>query len=160
MVADVARRFGAPREIDPLLALQEEVSRTAGLIDLIEGEVNATVGPDGRPMLVETINGREGTRTTPSPLLDLHHRERRHFVAAARAALDGGVVTERDRWIADYQHRVLGLIAGIIRGLGLDPDAPEVVAVVSRCLGEFAATTSGRSELLAVPADDGDGVSW
>ncbi len=159
LVADVARRFGAPREVDPLLALQEEVNRTAGLVDLIEAEVNATAGPDGRPLLVETISGRDGTtRTSPSPLLDIHHRERRHYIAAARAALDGGVVAERDRWVSEYQDRILGLLDDVITGLGHDPDSPEVVAVVSRCLGSFADAAAAR-ELMAAP-DGGGGVAW
>ncbi|ORT48496.1 hypothetical protein [Frankia sp. KB5] len=134
-VVDGYRRFGAPRPIAPLAALQEEISRTAGMISMLEGEVNRTVDPDGRPILVDT----GGLHPTPSPLVILHREERKHFIAAARAAADAGVEAERQNLIKAYRDHVLDIVDLVVRALGHDPDDPRVAAVVGGCFQQVAA---------------------
>ncbi|WP_256790134.1 hypothetical protein [Frankia sp. AvcI1] len=137
------------------------MDRANGLVAMIEDQINGAVDEDGHVQLVEKVENRDGTvRSGPSPLVTLHQKERQQLVTAARAAIDAGFQAAWDSAVRERQDKIFDLVESVVRGLGHDPGSPEVVAVVTRALAEFAVTTSARSELLAVPADDEDGVSW
>jgi hypothetical protein len=104
---NAAQMFGLPQDVDPAQALLDEVQRTAGHVawlgrmiqaienpeDIVYGLVEEVLEP-----VIETETGNTVTRTVsgkwkaqPSVWYELYARERRHLVAASKAALDAGI---------------------------------------------------------------------
>lgn len=129
--------YGLPREIDPWMALLEEVHRTAGHVawlGLQVAEQNASLQD-----------------IAVAPWLGLYQAERAHLVRVARAAVEVGVA-ERQVRLAEAQGALLATVMrGILDELG-HADDPRVDEVVQRHLGAVieAQTIEGPSAAQGV----------
>ena len=118
--------YGLPRNVDPHVALLEEIARTAGHVDWLANVV-ATLD---RTDLVyglhttETGVGPEGPidRTVHQAginvWVDLYQRERKHLVDVCKTAIAAGIA-ERQVQLAEAQGR---LIADLLRAVIADPE--------------------------------------
>lgn len=122
-----AQTFGLPREVDPEVALLEEIHRTAGHVawlgqkvaSLDEGEVVSTIWHE------------------------IYAQERGHLARVAKSAIDAGLAERRVR-VAEEQGRLLaGAIQGILTDLQLSPLQQDMARiVVGRHLRALAAGTT------------------
>ncbi len=108
--------FGVPRDVDPEVALLEEIHRTAGHVEwlgqkvagLSDGEVESTVWHD------------------------IYRQERGHLARVSKAAIDAGLAERRVR-VAEEQGRLLaGAIKGILSDLQLSPLQQDMARIVVR----------------------------
>lgn len=130
---EMAANYGLPVEVDPGVALLQEVYRTAGHVAFLQ----QAVGEMGEHEMVGPV-GREGIddqgieshpRTVPSVWLNLYMEERQHLARVCKMALDVGIA-ERQVRIAEQQGELLaGAIRLILEDLGVadHPDAPKIV---------------------------------
>ena len=130
--------YGLPREVDPHTALLEEIWRTAGAVDWLEGKVREqgaeelvwgvveqTSGPGAPPLIKESAK--------PSIWLQLYRQERSHLVNVCRVAIAAGVA-ERQVQLAEEQGRMIAIvIQGVLEDLGV-ADRQEVPGLVRRHL--------------------------
>jgi len=126
---DAADTFGKPREVDPTAALEEELWRTAGVIDFYMLIVQA----EERDELKQYTHDEQGRRwEKPSVWVELLNQERRHFVAVAKIAKAAGL-EERKVTLAEAQG---AMIVALMRAVltDLDRDDPEAHAIVARHL--------------------------
>lgn len=122
-----AETFALPRHIDPHTALEEELDRTAGLVDWytvrvrdlkdaqLEGPVGGGQGAYPEHKLSVWINA----------LAD----ERVRFRQVAKACIDAGIAQRRVE-IAEQQGQLIAIcIKGILQALGVldHPEAPKIV---------------------------------
>lgn len=162
-------KLGAPRDVDPGVALLEEVQRSAGHVawleekvrgleesELVWGQVMAaherrTGGPGGNYDL-----DREENRATINAWWELYERERRHLAAVASAALRAGVEERRVR-LAERGYDVIeAALVSIIADLGHDPHDARVREIVGRRLRESITivdvTGSEDDQVTSLPA--------
>jgi hypothetical protein len=128
-------RFGQVLETDPRLGLLGEVNRSAGFLVYLQERISETEGETGHVELSEM--GRTGP--APTVLVKLWKEEREHFARICKLAIDAGIEREKLDLIVSYTERVLDLIENVLRALGLDPDSPEVDAIVTRQLALISA---------------------
>lgn len=118
--------YGLPRNVDPHVALLEEIARTAGHVDWLANVVTTLnqadivwgiqstekgVGPKGP---IDTTVHQAGINVW----VDLYQRERRHLVDVCKAAISAGIA-ERQVQLAEAQGR---LIADLLRQIIADPE--------------------------------------
>lgn len=137
-----AETFALPREIDPHTALEEELFRTAGLVDWYTVRVRDLQERD----LVGPVGGGQGAypEYKLSVWINALGEERKHFKAVAKACIDAGIAQRRVE-LAEQQGQMLaGVIKAILMRLGVldHPDAPSIV----------------REELLQLSIGDTDTV--
>lgn len=135
MAGELMAFYGEPIDTDPISALLDEVSRTAGhiawlgkLIGTAKVPLDRDPGDLDLPELPPNVAG----------WLVIYHSERAQLVRVAKAALDAGV-NERLVQIAEFQgERLAGAVEEILRRLGLTPEqqalVPHVVPDVMRGL--------------------------
>jgi hypothetical protein len=130
--------YGLPREVDPSVALLEEVHRSAGHVAWL-AEVVADLDREqlvwGVVEEVDKGSGEfTGTDTTsaakPNVWLELYHRERKHLTDVCKAALAAGIA-ERQVRLAEQQGALLvGVIQRILDDLALTAEQRELVPTV------------------------------
>lgn len=103
--------YGLPRSVDPEIALLEEVARTAGHVDYLAAVVRA-LDPSA---LVRDGSIRESAHI--SPWVDLYQRERRHYLAVSKAAVDAGLAKRSVQLAESYGL----LISEVLRAVAADP---------------------------------------
>lgn len=135
--------LGAPRDVDPGVALLEEVHRAAGHVAWLSVKVRELEESEmvwGQVMAVhESRRGgpggdfelqREENRAAINVWWELYERERRHLANTAAAALKAGVEERRVR-IAERAHDVLeSAINRILQDLGHNPGDADVRHIV------------------------------
>lgn len=158
--------LGAPRDVDPGVALLEEVQRAAGHVAWLERKVRSLEESElvwGQVMAVhESRTGgpggdlelqREEHRAVINVWWELYDRERRHLANTAAAALKAGVEERRVR-LAERAHVVLETaINRILEDLGHDPGDVGVRAIVGHRLRD-AITVATDDSSAPTPSDD------
>lgn len=125
--------YGGPIEVEPGVALLQEVHRTAGHVaylgtivaDLEKAQLTGPVGSEG----VTEGGIIMHPAYKPSVWLEMYHTERTHLARVCKMALDAGVA-ERQVRVAEQQGELFaGAIRAILTDLGVmgDPRAPEIV---------------------------------
>lgn len=122
-----AETFALPRHIDPHTALEEELDRTAGLVDWYTVRIRDL--KDGQ--LEGPVGGGQGAYPEHklSVWINALSEERVRFRQVAKACIDAGIAQRRVE-IAEQQGQLIALaIKGILTALGVidDPRAPQVV---------------------------------
>ena len=127
-----AETLGLPREVDPHQALLEEVHRAAGVVHWVAARVAGLEAEAVATRRVITKAGDIEEIDDMNTWVRIFGEERDRLVRTAKAAIDAGV-SERMVRLAEEQGRMVAdAIRRIVIGLGLDPAAPEVRAVVRR----------------------------
>lgn len=157
--------LGAPRDVDPGVALLEEVHRSAGHVAWLERKVRALeesemvwgqvmalherrVGGPGGDFVLQ----REENRAAINVWWELYERERRHLATTAAAALKAGVEERRVR-LAERAHDVLeSAINRILQDLGHNPSDAAVRAIVGNRLRDAVTVIDVSS--VPEPSDD------
>ncbi len=115
---DAVATLGLPRDIEPHVALEEELWRTAGHVEWLGAEVAKL----------------PAQRVTGSPLLSLYERERRHLLQVSRTALDVGLEERRVRIVEQVGEAVATALRGVLTELGVPLDDPRTQEIVVRHL--------------------------
>jgi hypothetical protein len=145
-------KFGAPRDVDPGVALLEEIHRSAGHVAWLENKVRGLEESElvwGTVMMVhEERSGGQGgdytltrkeNRATINTWWDLYRKEREHLAKVSLAALKAGIEERRVR-IAERGVDALELaLTAALTDLGHDPSDERVRAIVGRRLSEVVA---------------------
>jgi hypothetical protein len=137
MAVDAVTTYGLPREVDPHVALMEELARTAGHVAwlgalLRSGKLTADQNPTGRKKAVKLTQNTLGGEI-PSVWLQLYSAERKHLESVAKTCIACGIA-ERQVQVAEQQANLFGeALRGILSDLGV-ADHPEVGPVVRRHL--------------------------
>lgn len=138
MARKAVATYGLPREVDPAVALLEEVHRTAGHVAWLHEKVQEIAEDDLVWGVVEEVDKGAGeftgTDTTsaakPNVWLELYHRERKHLTDVCKAALAAGIA-ERQVRLAEQQGALLvGVIQRILDDLALTAEQRELVPTV------------------------------
>lgn len=129
--AEAVVTFGLPRDVDPHVALLEEVHRTAGHVAWLASKIG-DFDSDGE--LVQMNVGPGGAlQVVPSVWVELYQTERIHLARVCKAALDAGVA-ERQVRLAEQQGQLLAqVIQGVLQDLGV-ADHPQIGPVVRKHL--------------------------
>lgn len=125
--------YGLPVDVDPMVAILQEVARTNGHVLWLHRLIGA--------MDADSLVG-DGSI---SPWLELYQRERRHLAAVSRDARSLGIEQTKLDLIVSYQTGVVDLLERVLRDLGHDPDTPEVSRVVLAHLEQVAGQAAGLS---------------
>lgn len=138
----LALAFGAPRDVEPGMAILEEIHRTAGLVDWYAARI-LDLDPDSDPRVLSWGRVSEsskqagafpGTDTTwsaaPPVLLELWMRERKHLVEVCAAALKAGVEERRVRLAESQGALVAAAIRRILEALDLSGAQWDLVGTV------------------------------
>ena len=118
--------YGLPREVDPGMALLEEVHRTAGHVAWLSGKVAAL----GEDELV--VTGAFGP--VKNPMLTQYERERAHLAKVTADAVRCGLEARQVALAERLGEQVLSAMRGFAAELGHDPDDPAVVEAGARHL--------------------------
>jgi hypothetical protein len=111
--------YGLPREIDPGLAMLEEVHRTAGHVSWLAEQVGQL---EPWQLTISTVGG-----SAPNPLVITYQRERAHLIKAASDAVRCGLEARQVALAERLGEQVLVAMRGFAAELGHDPDDPKVV---------------------------------
>lgn len=139
--------YGLPREVDPVVALLEEVHRTAGHVAWLHEKVQAIAADDLVWGVVEEVDkgasefvGIDTTRAAkPNIWLDLYQRERKHLTDVCKAALAAGIAERQVRLAEQQGALIVGVIQRILDDLALSDEQRALVpTVVPRHLREVA----------------------
>ncbi len=132
----IARRavalYGLPREVDPTVALLEELHRTVGHVAWL-GEV---VGNLDEGRLTERVGGAGGgfPSTEPTIWLKLYQAERKHLVDVAKTCVAVGI-EERQVKLAEETGAIIAqTMRGTLEELGIDPNTERVRKAVRKHL--------------------------
>jgi hypothetical protein len=141
------QNLGAPREIDPGMALLEEIHRAAGHVAWLGAKVRSL---DESQLVWSTIMEvrekrrggpggdyelhRQETRQVVNAWWELYERERRHLANTSVAALKAGVEERRVR-LAERSFEVLeAALSAALEDLGHDSHDSRVREIVGRHL--------------------------
>lgn len=136
-----AETFGLPRHIDPHTALEEELDRTAGLVDWYVVRVRDLE----ERQLVGPVGGGQGAypEYKLSVWINALADERTRFRQVAKACIDAGIAQRRVE-IAEQQGQLIAVcIKGILQALGV-LDHPEAPKVVREHLLQLSAVPAGH----------------
>jgi hypothetical protein len=140
------RTYGAPIDVEPHVALIEEVRRTAGHVawlnevvsDLLhEGDgYSESIDDDGKRTLRPNSGLKQmdmgGKFEKPSVWVEMYQEERRMLARVCKMALDAGVA-ERQVQLAEKQgEMVAGAIKAILEGLGLSKEQQTLAPALVR----------------------------
>lgn len=92
--------FGLPREVNPQVALLEEVHRTAGIVAFLDRELAAST--------VEQLVGERAAWVA------LHQAERAHAVKVAKAAIDAGIAEREVRLAEEQGHQIATVLRDVL----------------------------------------------
>ena len=119
--------FGLPRDIDPAVALLEEVCRSAGIVDWLAGRIALLDAEEltwGKTEESVSTQGGEGQKAsikrkaTTHVLVKMYQEERKHLASVSATALSAGVA-ERLVRLAEAEG---ALLVKVIRGMIGDPE--------------------------------------
>ena len=118
-LAKAVTTYGLPREVDPGIAMLEEVHRTAGHVAWLAEQVG-----DLPP---EQLNIVTAQGMAPHPLVVTYQRERGHLAKVAADAIRCGLEARQVALAERLGEQVLTAMRGFAAELGHDPDDPKVV---------------------------------
>lgn len=118
--------YGLAREVDPGMALLEEVHRTAGHVAWLNHQVGQLPADS---LVLLTDKG-----AVPHPLVALYQRERQHLARASADAVRIGLEARMVAYAERLGEQVLDAMRGFAAELGHDPDDPAVVEAGTRHL--------------------------
>ena len=127
--------LGLPHDVEPHMALLEEVHRAAGHVAYL-GEV---VGELERNQLVHgitrTVQLPDGTRTVEAraainPWVKLYQEERDRLVRVSKLAIDAGVAERQVRLAEEQARQLAAVLRAILTDLGHDLEDQHVRQVV------------------------------
>jgi hypothetical protein len=151
--------YGLPRNVEPAIALIEEVHRTAGHVAWL-GALIATLNHDGDGY--DQIDGEDGRSIyrprsglkqvdmtgrfeKPSVWVELYQVERKHLAAVAKAALDADTAARIVKLEEDRAELIAGGLRWLLAALGTElaarlqlPDVDAVRTVVLDAGAELA----------------------
>jgi hypothetical protein len=163
-----SRTFGLPRaDVDPHGALLEELRRTAGVVQWLDGLVGGLDSADVVWGLTREKHGGEDRGTTreagTNVWVKLWQQERSHYTTVAAACVKAGI-EERRILLAEDQGRLLGgvvqrILGGLYERLAEALGEHEAAMVVLASVWEEGVHTIVPAELRAVAAQAGGGVS-
>lgn len=114
--AAAVQTFGLPREVDPEVALLEEIHRTAGHVE----------------WLGQKIASLDESEVASTAWHEIYAQERGHLARVAKGAIDAGLAERRVR-IAEEQGRLFaGAIRAILSDLQLTPLQQDMAGIVVR----------------------------
>lgn len=147
IVSQMRRYYGSRREIGPHEALLEEVQYTAGHVRWLRDTIRWLGGepdgpePENNPrnrnfdqQRLAILHQQTNMGAKPSVWLEMYHRERRHLIMAAKAAIDAGVA-ERQVKLAEDQGKLLAMVVMKILndpGLQLTPQQLALAPGIAR----------------------------
>jgi hypothetical protein len=139
--------YGLPRMVDPATALLEEVWRTAGHVAWLQQRVQETdpeeltwgVTEKADMQATEFPGINTKSSAVPNVWLDLYRQERKHLVDVCKSALAAGVAERQVKLAERMGGQIAAVIGAIIRRLGLDPNDPAVLQVITAELSALAA---------------------
>lgn len=122
-----AETFALPRHIEPHQALEEELDRTAGLVDWYTVRVRDLQERE----LTGPVGGGQGAypEVKLSVWINALAEERKHFKAVAKACIDAGIAKRRVEVAEQQAQAIAQFIKVVLTRLGVidHPDAPAVV---------------------------------
>lgn len=131
--------YGLAREIDPAVALLEEVHRTAGHVAWLNEKVQEIQADDLVWGVTEEVDKGAGEFTgvdttkaaKPNVWLVLYQQERKHLTDVCKAALAAGIAERQVRLAEQQGALIVGVIQRILDDLALTAEqrarVPEVV---------------------------------
>lgn len=143
----VAAEFGISRHTDPFRALEEELDRSAGLVDFYMLQVRAIPLPD---QMHGPVGGGQGAipEHKPNVWIVMLDAERDRFRRIADTCIKAGIAQRRVE-IAEQQGQLLAAaVKGILMRCGIEI-TPDVAAIVRE---EFLQLSAAQSE--AVPESE------
>lgn len=142
-----AATYGIPREVDPFTALEEELYRTAGIVQWLQEAIGAIEERDVTHLIVTNAE-RDGESKLEvideraNELIKLYQVERKHFRDIAKTCIDVGIDV-RKMEIAELQAQLFNTaLRAILTDLGVI-DHPEVLTIVRKHLSVAAVASSG-----------------
>lgn len=151
------QQYGLPREIDPSDALQEEIDRTAGIVEFLAAKLrDAGAGDMVERITVETSAGdsqyvMRRTESAVGPWLELFLAERKHLAKISVDAVRLGL--EEQRLEIDRRHAV-AMEAGVlylVARLGLSAENPDVRAALGATFAETSRVYRTTVQQAALP---------
>jgi hypothetical protein len=119
--------YGLPRDVDPHVALLEELHHTAGHVQWLQTLIGSFETPDQ----LKQYGGGEGGLLWErrSIWVELYQEERKRLVAVAKACIVAGVEERRVRLAEQQGQLIADAIRAILVDLGVAdrPDAPAIV---------------------------------
>lgn len=131
-VAERMRGIGQEgRDITPGIALLEEVRRSAGIVDWLNGVIGSweTQTDEERRQLFMQL-GEQGFQK--STWIKLYQDERKHLAQVAKMALDAGVAERQVRLAEEQGQLIAFVIRSVLDDLKLTPEQRAVSAGVVR----------------------------
>jgi hypothetical protein len=135
--------LGKPREVDPGVALLEEIHRTAGNVAWLANKVSELEDSElvwSKVMAAqETVSGgpgggytmrRKEHRQTINAWYEIYVREREHLVRASTKALQVGIEERRVRLAERGVDALEAALSAALTDLGLDPQSAHVRATI------------------------------
>jgi hypothetical protein len=139
MARKAVNTYGLPREVDPAVALLEEVHRSAGHVEWLKAKVAELDEADLVWGVVEEVDKGAGEFTgtditsaaKPNVWLELYQQERKHLTAVCKTALAAGIAERQVRLAEQQGALIVGVIQRILDDLALTAEqkarVPEVV---------------------------------
>jgi hypothetical protein len=130
--------YGLPREVDPAVALLEEVHRSAGHVAWLHERVREIDAEDLVWGVVEEVDKGAGEFTgtditsaaKPNIWLELYQQERKHLTAVCKTALAAGIAERQVRLAEQQGALIVGLLQRIFDDLDLSPAQRDLIPTV------------------------------
>lgn len=122
-VVQQARAYGTPRCVGPLGALEEELSRSAGIVAFLDRKLAEEADPGW---------------------LALYQSERRHYSDLAMKMLSADTESRRTVLTEQQADALEAVLSGVLRDLGVDPTTSHVRGVIARHLR----TATGQPDVV------------
>lgn len=132
-VIQQARAYGTPRHVGPLGALEEELSRSAGIVAFLDGKLAEEVDPGW---------------------LAVYQSERRHYSDLAAKMLGLGADERRDVLTSQQVDTLEIVLNGVLRDCGLNPNTHHVRSTVARHLNRAAGHADVVDATVVDPTDE------
>lgn len=132
-VVNQARAYGTPRHVGPLGAVEEELSRSAGIVSFLDGKLAEEVDPGW---------------------LAVYQSERRHYSDLALKMLTLGAQERREVLTEQQVDALETVLIGVLRDCGLDPSTSHVRGVIARHLRRVTDQADVVDGDVVTPADE------
>lgn len=140
----IAAKFGVSRHTDPFRALEEELDRSAGLVDFYMLQVQALAHPDN---MHGPVGGGQGAipEHKPNVWIVLLDDERDRFRRIADTCIKAGIAQRRVELAEQQGQLIAQAIKGILMRVGV-PISPDVAQIVREEMLQLSAATAEEPE--------------
>lgn len=154
MAKQAVATYGLPISIAPQEALLQEVWRTAGVVQYLEGEIRE-LEPDEvvwgqSEEIIEALEldghtgqanlKRKKISAIPHALIRLYQIERKHLVEVCKTAIACGLAERQVRLSEEYGRLIARVVMGVLGDLGVDVTSANAREAVRRHLTLVAST--------------------